>query len=97
MADVLTLEVAGRQYGGWETATISRGLTRCVSSFEIGVSERWAGQPTPWPIVPFAPVRILLGADPVLTGYVDEYCPSFGPGAHSVSIRGRSATCDLVD
>ena len=97
MADVLTLEIGGRQYGGWTAATVTRGLCRCVSNFQLNVSERWTGQPTPWPIVPFAPARILLGADAVLTGYVDEYSPAFGPGQHSVSIAGRSATCDLVD
>ena len=97
MTDSLTLTVGGRRYDGWTSVQVTRGIDRCVSHFDIAVTERWANQDAPWRILPFAPVTLSIGADLVLTGYVDSYNPAFGPDQHAVRITGRSKTGDLAD
>lgn len=41
--------------------------------------------------------QISLGGDLVITGYVDEFKPSFSPEAHAIRVAGRGKCQDLVD
>jgi prophage tail gpP-like protein len=95
--DVLTLLIGGVPYSGWTEIRVSRGLTKCVTDFDIAVSERWSGQDEPWKILPFVPCQIMMGDDPLLTGYVDVYSPQITATSHAVRVKGRSKTQDLVE
>lgn len=98
MSDEVFLTVDGKDYLGWNDITITRGLKESTATFDIAVSERWAGQSSvPWQILPFKQVAVSIGGDKVLTGWVESYEPSYTAGDHTVHIRGRSKTCDLVD
>ena len=97
MTDDLTLTVNGRVYGGWTEASVTRSITQMAGSFNIAVSERWFGQDRAWAIEPWSAVQVRIGDDLILSGYVDDYQPSYGPAAHSVRVLGRSKTADLVD
>ena len=44
------LTVGGRQYGGWKSVDIRRGIEQIAGSFELSVTERWAGQDQMRPI-----------------------------------------------
>jgi prophage tail gpP-like protein len=48
-------------------------------------------------IAPGAACTVHLGADLVITGYVDRFIPSISDGSHSIEVIGRSKCCDLVD
>jgi hypothetical protein len=78
---------------------ITRGLERATSDFELSVSERWEllADETVWQIPPGAKCEIMLDGELVLTGYVDAYKPTYDAGTHSISLTGRSKTCDFVD
>lgn len=93
----LTLEVDGRRWKGWKEVRVTRGLDRAASDFEIAVTEKWPGQAEPWPLGPGQPCNVLLDEEPVITGHIDSYEPSFDSAAHGVRIAGRSKTADLVD
>src|SRR5665213_1347432 len=97
----VTLTVAGQIYTSWTAIRVTRGLKRAASDFSIEVTEAWAGTAggvaAPWRIPPFAACVVADDGDPILTGYVDDYLPSFGPADHRVAIAGRSRTCDLID
>ncbi|AMU14827.1 hypothetical protein A3203_17810 [Burkholderia cenocepacia] len=85
-----------RSITGWTEVSVSRGIERCPSSFEVSYTEPYAGvgeilaQPGDW-------VQVMLGDDLVLTGFVDRYMPSYSGNQHSVRIVGRSKCQDLVD
>lgn len=95
--DTPVLAIGGKAYSGWSSIRMSRGVDRCVADFDIEVSERWSGQDVPWQILPFSTCTLSFGHDLVLTGYVDEYMPRIGHTAHSVRVRGRSKTVDLIE
>ena len=40
---------------------------------------------------------VKIGADLVLTGYVDRYSSSISAGQHTIRVEGRSKSEDLVD
>lgn len=98
MSDEISLVIDGQEYTGWNELNISRSLKESAATFDVAVSERWAGiGSAPWQILPFKEVIVYVGEDPVLSGYVESYEPSYGASEHSVRIGGRSRTCDLVD
>lgn len=97
MADDLTLKIGGRQIGGWVEARVTRGIERCPSDFEIVMTEKYPGNPDAFVVQPGDVCEVMLGADLVVTGYVDRYVPSLDAKAHQVTVAGRSKSEDLVD
>ncbi|HVE20658.1 MAG TPA: contractile injection system protein, VgrG/Pvc8 family [Acidocella sp.] len=95
MTDIPVLTVNGQNYSGWTAVSWGRGLDRCVSDFDLEVTERWPDSTRP--ILPLAPATISVGGEQVFAGYVDSYLPSLQADEHSVRITGRGKTQDLVD
>jgi len=85
-----------RSITGWTNVRVSRGIERCPSDFDVSFTEPFPGvsdlvaQPGDY-------VQVFLGADLVLTGFVDRYYPSYNKHEHSIRIMGRSICQDLVD
>lgn len=94
---MIELKISGDIYGGWTDARVERGIERLSGSFALTVSERWPGQDEPRPIRRGERCEVLVDGETVITGWVDEASPSFGPDAHSIRICGRDTTGDLVD
>lgn len=97
MADDIILEVDGREYGGWKTASVTRSIEQIAGTFSVGVSELWPGSPLRREIGPGARCTVAIGGEVVITGWVDGVDLSYDAGNHEVSISGRDATGDLVD
>lgn len=96
MADDLTLVVAGRRLSGWTSVRVTVGMERIPSDFELAMTERYPG--VDQVVMPLnAQADVLLGSDRVVSGYVERYRPSFGPGQHSVMASGRGRCADLLD
>jgi prophage tail gpP-like protein len=95
--DQITVETDGQVYLGWERTTCGRELERCASHLQMDVTERWLGQDTDWKLLPFGPIVVRIGDDPVMTGYLDEYEPDASATEHKVRVVGRSKTEDLID
>ena len=91
------LEIGSERYGGWKRISIRRALGRVAGTFDLNVTERWPGQDVPRPIRPGAACRVLVDGEPVITGYVDDVRISCSASEHSVTVRGRDKTGDLVD
>ncbi len=95
--DAVQLLANGQSYSGWFGVTFSRGLDRMCGDGNIPVTERWAGTTNVWQLTPWTPVVLMDGSDRIATGYIDGYEPSGDARSHTVTIRMRSKTEDLVD
>lgn len=93
----ISLLVNGRQYSGWKTARVTRGLESLCGGFELSVSERWEAGSVPWPIYEEDECTLKLGSETVITGYVDKRSLAYGAGEHSLSVSGRDKAGLLVD
>jgi prophage tail gpP-like protein len=93
----IVLRVNGRRYGGWKTASVTRGIEHLAGTFELSVSERWANQDQPWPIDEGDECAVDVAGQTVITGYVSRCRPSFTATDHAISITGRDKTGDLAD
>lgn len=95
--DTAVLEVNGKRYSGWTSITVKRSLESMGGAFDLALTERWPEMPKAWPIVAGDKCRILLGDDPVITGYVDKVGVSYDQSSHELKAGGRDTTGDLVD
>lgn len=96
-SETFTLTVNGQRYERWEEIRVTREIDRMATDFNIMVSERFLGSAPDFPLAPFMPCTVAIGADVVLTGYIDNYLPEAEADRHSVRITGRSKTEDIID
>lgn len=93
----LRLRVGGRDYAGWKTIRVTRGIECIAGSFELGVSDKWAGAGVAWPIREEDECSLLIGDAVLITGRVDSRSISYGPEEHAFSVSGRDRAGELVD
>ena len=97
MDDALVLKVAGQEFRGWEEIEIQQGLDALAGHFRISLTDRWAGQPDKWQIDAGSPCEIWLGADKLMTAYIDDGDYQIDAERRTIEITGREKTLDLVD
>jgi prophage tail gpP-like protein len=97
VADLVTLTIGGRRFDGWKTVSIERSLDALSASFELGLTDRWEGQPDRWEIETGAPCEVFIGGDQVVTGYIDGATYEIDGETRSITVRGRDRTADLFD
>lgn len=96
--NLVRLVVNGAEYGGWKSVRISAGIERQARDFDLEVTDRWPGQTEiPRRIQPGDACQVYIGADLVLTGYVDATPIKYDGKSVGVGVKGRSKTADLVD
>jgi prophage tail gpP-like protein len=91
------MAVNGQIYNGWDSIEVTRSLDVMAPAFDIQVTERWPGHPDQWPVKTGDAVKLTIDGELVLTGWVDAVEPKIEAQNHSVKIRGRGRTCDLID
>lgn len=99
------LQIGEQRYAGWTAIRIGRSIETISGLFELTVTERspdrGRGQgpeaPARRPIRPGDACAVLLDELPVITGFVDEVGIDYDAQAHTVTVRGRDRTADLVD
>lgn len=96
MAEPITLRVDGQIYSGWQKVRITRSLRDIAGDFELSLTRKWDNV-TEMVIKPLSACTVHIGNDLVLTGYVDDFIPSYDAREVSWVVSGRSKTSDLVD
>lgn len=90
----LTLEVNGTEFGNFTDATVSFGMDQLAGEFSFtAVSE----VPDDWPAKQGSEVRVLADGVAVLKGFVEIVRVRYNHENHSIGIRGRTRTADVVD
>jgi len=89
--------VNGQSYGGWKRIKAVVSLDIMAASFDIVSTDRWPGQPDLWSVQTGNAVKLLVDGELKVTGWVDEVEPKESAEEHSIQIKGRGRTGDLVD
>jgi prophage tail gpP-like protein len=97
MSDEVKLYVGGKEYGGWKDVSISRSLTAICGKFELSVTDSWDRAKSSWTLAPGKSCVVKIGADTVLTGFIDQTEANITGTDRKISVSGRDKTCDLVD
>lgn len=88
----ITVYVGTHVYSGWMSAQVTRSLDAAASEFSM-TSDGWTADKIPIN----SAVQVHVDGEPVLTGWLERVASSVGPKSHTVTLSGRSKTCDLVD
>jgi len=95
--DDVSIVIDGRALSGWTDVRITRGMERVPNDFDLSMTERYPGEVNAMQVKPGDPCEVYIGADAVITGYVDRVIPQISGRQHSVRVMGRGKCCDLVD
>lgn len=96
MQENVELLVGGRRWSGWKAVRVTRGVEIMPSSFQLAATENYPGD-APIAFAPFDKAELLVGGEPLVTGWIDDVDASIDPHAHSISVSGRGKCADLVD
>lgn len=94
--EMVVLEVDGQQWDGWTEMSITSSLEAVAGEFDLTVTTQWS-EASPRVIKQGMPCIVRLGKDTVLTGYIDDFIPSYDAENMSIRVMGRDKTGDLVD
>lgn len=99
MSDDVTIVTGGVAWGGWQGVEIMRGIETVPASFSLHGTERYPGDAgdTTVALKAGTPAQIRIGADTVITGYVEVTDRVVAPRQHEIAVAGRSKLADLVD
>ncbi len=91
----IKIKLGARLYSFWKSANIHIGMGEICREASFEVSDDGTGDAAN--ILMDSPVVVLCDDLPVLTGYIDDVAVSYDKTSHSITIKARSKTCDLVD
>ena len=97
MPDNVILTIQGQRYDGWTAARVVRSIENITSTFAVSVSERDPGLDAAKAVKPEDECVLSFDDDEIIRGYVDAVTVGYDAGSHSVEVRGRDMTGQLVD
>jgi len=100
--DKVTLYAAGNIYEGWETVRLSRALTAIAGTFSLQLTWQYQGDVSAYDafidgLLTGDECAVDIGNDRLITGYLDDFIPSYDDSTITISVSGRDKTADLVD
>ncbi|MDC9607266.1 phage baseplate assembly protein [Xenorhabdus griffiniae] len=96
-SDELSLVINGKRIYGWDSVRVTRGIERLPSDFELMLMDYYPGSSEKQLVEAGQSCQVLLGDDPVITGYIDIWNASINKNSHQIRVTGRSKCQDLVD
>jgi len=99
MADLVTLEINGKDFAGWESLTITRTLDSCADAFSLSAPFDPVKFKNYASFRPFGyqSVRLKIDDEKILTGRIESVSPSISASDRMINVQGRSLTGSLVD
>ena len=97
MTDTVDLIIGGQSYQDWLNVSVSRGIERLPSTFQVTCSKTPG---TVFPIKKGMTCKVKINGTPLVNGYVMDVTFSYAQGATSVTIAGMSKagkimSCDI--
>lgn len=95
MADIILL-TGGKPHQGWKEVVVDRSMENGAWAFELLMTENWGGGNVR-PIIAGQSCQVKLDNELLITGNIDSAAPEHDKKTHSIRVRGRSKTADLID
>lgn len=102
MDEPIVLKAGWQVYQGWTKVEVTRSLVAMSGSFSLELTWKWLGSDQQYkafvePIKQGQACTVDIGTERVITGYVDDWIPSYDANTVTISVSGRDKTADLVD
>lgn len=96
MSEDIQLHINGDAYDGWETVNVTLSMKAPIDGFSLTIVDAWNSTGLPR-VENGSSVAIYLGADHLITGYLDNPTRNYTGETRRVSLSGRSKAADLQD
>lgn len=93
----IVLKLDRQTFSGWSVVRVRRGIEQLAGTFDLQVVDKWALDGSARQIQDGMACQVLIGGQPVITGWVDDVSAVYDGTSHSLQVRGRDKTGDLVD
>lgn len=93
----ISVKLNGRRYSFWKSANIHVAIGEFAREVTLTVSDSMEAVSTAGDLKMGSAISVICDDNTVLTGYIDDVSVNYGATAHSITMRARSKTCDLVD
>ncbi|OUS51472.1 phage tail protein [Shewanella sp. SACH] len=102
MSEAIVLKAGGNIYEGWTKISVTRSLDAMSGAFDLELTWRWQNNEEQYrkfviPITQGQACTVDIGGERIITGYVDDWVPSYDESTVTISVSGRDKTADLVD
>lgn len=94
--DAVAIVVESTKYEGWTSVQIRRSIETLAAVFSFGSIDNEQSS-TIFTLKPGLACQIKIGSNKIIDGYIDQLSPSISKNEHSLQIRGRCKTSDLID
>ncbi len=91
----VSLTIGGSVFKNWTSFSITNELNTISPAFSVGIVSNSMYLKNK--ITSGNSVKVKIGNDVVLTGYIEQTPVSYSATSANVGIAGRSKTCDLID
>lgn len=91
---MIKLEVNGVRYIGFTEITVSKSLDAVSGEFSFSATTK---DNIPFPIKVQDKCKIYIDDKLIMSGFVNSVDVSYDASSHSISIRGRDKTADIID
>jgi len=97
LPDAVTVFIDNKIFHGFQTVKVSKSIDSIANSFSMSVDDRFQETDEAWVLKPGAEIKINIGDERVITGFIETLSTSYGEGSRSYNIAGRSKSADLID
>lgn len=91
---MIFLEVEGVEYTGFTEVSVLRSVGSLSGSFSFSTT---AQPQQPLPVEEGQSCRVLIGANPVIDGFIENVNVSYDATSHTIEITGRDKVADVID
>jgi prophage tail gpP-like protein len=96
VSNEVSVTIGNEKITGFERVTICTSLETLSGFFELVLTDEIEGTNN-FKLVTQAECTIRIGKDLVMTGFIDKVSPKITRDSHTITVRGREKTADLVD
>lgn len=93
----ISLHINNQIFEGWKSVEVQKSLSQFSGSFGMAISEKYPSEVANWRINNGDECTVRINNQIVMTGFIEEINTRYSAGDHSIQVRGRDKTGDLVD
>lgn len=94
---VVISTIGGTIFNGWKSVTITKNIDTMAHGFSIEIFDSFLPLKKNWPLKPGVKIKISIGKERVVTGFIDILDVGFDATSRNFTISGRSAPSDVID
>lgn len=94
---VVVSTINGTVFNGWKSVSITKNIDTMAHGFSMEIFDSFLPLKKNWPLKPGVKVKISIGKERVITGFIDVLDIGFDATSRTFTVSGRSAPSDLID